>query len=1406
MYNWKRFFCQPDHGFSLSDNGFLFDPESEHGNSVNPHVLNYDQLQGNKCVVILGEPGIGKSAALVNATEVAKKNQTSRDRIIAVDLGDYGSETSLVADVFGLPEVSVQSDQAGEVTLFLDSLDECKIKVSHVARVLKRELAKLERVAERISLRIGCRTADWPASLTEFFGEIWGEEDVAVTEVVPLRRSDVIEAATQSGIDAERFLKRVIELNCQPLAIKPITLKFLIKIFNNGGDLKTNPVELYEEGCLLLCKETNTNRIESNETGNLSADQRLQLASRIAAVSIFCNRPIVSRGGSSTVRTAEEIAISELAGFKESCRGNEFDVTEHGIEEVLGTGLFSSRGSNCFGFAHQTYAEFLAARYLRTKELRTAEIQKLIFSSESNGGSVRIFPQLIETAAWVANQNKDVFDTASKCDPLALIKSDVAKASEPDRKKLVLHLLELFSQGEIAESGWTARSQYSKLNHAGLGELLIPYIEEKSLSDDTRTFAIHLAQACQLSVVQSSLVRVALDNNEPYYVRCQAARAIVAIGNVESRELLKPLVQNPAIQDFDLTLSTIVLRSLWPEFIDGKELFDLLQVPQQNTIGGSYGYFLSHELSETLTDDDLPFAIRWVAGLTQSQSSEFSVRDLVAEIAMRGWMKLDHPGVLEAMVAYCLARLKFHCQFVSKSEERFEDCEVKRRSLVERIVPGIADSDTSCFSLVVDSPELVRTSDAVWMLQKLESESRREIREHWAKLVSYVADLSDAKQLKAIKDCVESSAELKKELGLRLEALDPTSKEAARRRKIQEKHRARMKEDEKLRNPPPLDPPPAVRIAGLIEVCEQGEIEAWFDLTSDMQLEDDSTHYLKDLEEDITTLPGWQKRPPEARNRIIGIATKFLELQKCRAPEYFDKNSSPIWDRAGYKALVLLLKESVDQFNKLSKNAWDNWAASIVDHHGSPAKSDEHKKQFDKVIAERCLENSLEIVADSIKAIVRGNLNSAEVIILPQIIHRTWNEGIRATLFELANDRDLNSKLILVLLDTLLEHGCKETERFAGSLLPSPPPKNEKERGLASAAAQSLLRHADDAGWPKVWPTLKDDVELGRDIIEGVAEKDFHNCRVASKINEEQLADLYVWLTKQYPHSTDPPHSSGFVGTRRSAASYRDDILRALQHRGTVSAITALNRIRSELPELDWIHRVIVSAKRMASRESWKPVSVAGLLALTQTTDSTLVQNEAELQTAVVQSLNRLQVKLQAETPAAPDLWDTSVGRPKDENHFSDYVKRHLESDLRSRGIVSLREVEIRRGEANADGTGKGQGERTDIHVTGVVPGVIPGSFDQVRVIVEAKGSWHNEVDSAMETQLVGRYLDGNDCTHGIYLVGWYHCDQWDKKDGRYKSSRKETFAEYKARFQAQADSLPKSPNVTPVVLDCSLR
>ena len=202
------------------------------------------------------------------------------------------------------------------------------------------------------------------------------------------------------------------------------------------------------------------------------------------------------------------------------------------------------------------------------------------------------------------------------------------------------------------------------------------------------------------------------------------------------------------------------------------------------------------------------------------------------------------------------------------------------------------------------------------------------------------------------------------------------------------------------------------------------------------------------------------------------------------------------------------------------------------------------------------------------------------------------------------------------------------------------------------------------------------------------------------------------------------------------------------------------------------------------------------------------MQDGRQLLGVLIESLQRLQAKLHGETPAVAGVWNEwkqggrMLYQPKDEERFSDFVKLHLDEDLRGRGVIVNREVQIRRGEGGVPG------ERTDIHVDAIRrAGPTDEDYDTITAIVEVKGNWHRELFAAMETQMVRRYLRDNQAQHGLYLVGWFNCPQWDGSDSRKRSLPKVNIEEAQQRFDEQALHLSREGRqIVAVVLDTGLR
>jgi hypothetical protein len=122
----------------------------------------------------------------------------------------------------------------------------------------------------------------------------WGEA-VGIYELAPLRQVDVFEAARVNNIDPDAFLDEVYKREAAPLVIKPVTLTLLLNTYSWDGQFPTTQKDLYYQGCRQLCEETNQDRRDSF-TNNLTVNQRIIVAARIAAIIVFSNRTAIWTG------------------------------------------------------------------------------------------------------------------------------------------------------------------------------------------------------------------------------------------------------------------------------------------------------------------------------------------------------------------------------------------------------------------------------------------------------------------------------------------------------------------------------------------------------------------------------------------------------------------------------------------------------------------------------------------------------------------------------------------------------------------------------------------------------------------------------------------------------------------------------------------------------------------------------------------------------------------------------------------------------------------------------------------------------------------------------------------------------------------------------------------------------
>ena len=677
-----------------------------------------------------------------------------------VDLRAFQTDARLVKAVFEDPVFLDWQKGRHRLHLFLDSLDECLLRIDSVVALLLDEFKRLP--IERLSVRIACRTADWPLGLEEGLRELWENDSVEVYELAPLRRRDVAEATRAIGLDPDSFLVEVDRKEAVPLAIKPVTLEFLLNTFNRESQFPSAKKDLYFKGCRLLVEETSQSRQDARQIGRLTPDQRLVVASRVAALTLFTMRYAIWTSPDRGDVPEEDIAVSEICGGKESYNGQEIEVSDATIREVLDTGLFSSRGPNRIGWAHQTYAENLAAYYLVHRGLTHAQIMSLIVHP---GDSKRkLVPQLHETAAWIAGMVPEVFREIMDSDVEVLLKSDVATADVRDREALVRTLLKSLEEEKILYRDLGARGTYRKLSYPGLADHLKVYLTDRTKSLIVRREATDIAEACELVDVQDDLSNIALDSTEPRELRTNAAYAIARIGSDNAKKRLKPLLESPPSDDPDDELKGCALRALWPSNITAEELFSILRQPSNDSLIGAYHMFLSYDLPKQIQKAHLTAALDWLESQPSRHELPFAFRNLIDAIIDKAWDCVDEPDVLAKFARLATNNLR---RFISdEKREAFRDKinrdDEKRRCVLQKAVSIMSDIERGSRALLYSRTQFALSGDVLWMIARLTSVTSDHEMQTWTHLISGAFDPAESTQVDAILTACDAEPTLAK--------------------------------------------------------------------------------------------------------------------------------------------------------------------------------------------------------------------------------------------------------------------------------------------------------------------------------------------------------------------------------------------------------------------------------------------------------------------------------------------------------------------------------------------------------------------------------------------------------------------------------------------------------------------
>jgi len=917
VFPWKRFWVPLDSQISCGffGEGFLDDPESEW--SPNHEIARtLESLLATKCLILCGEPGLGKSVALEQAFPAVDYAAGGNASIIWVRFRDIPDSSAFTRRVFESSRWKSWIKSNETLTLVLDGLDEGLIKIKDFVSFLTSELQSVPR--DRLKLIIACRTADWPFAAGNELLRLFGFElSRSLWELCPLRRIDAELAAEGFGVQKQPFLEQVFEKHVATLAARPVTLFFLLRQFAADGQLKGTHRDIYERGILDLCREPDPKRAEARrKQEGIALEQLRDGAAYLAALLILSGRSAISTASHLGSVSEGDLNLDSIVTYPDFAK----IADQKSVVASLNTALFSSRGENRLGFAHQTFAECLTAR--QVSKMPLAQLSELFCAQD--GTNEYVIPQLAETAAWLAGTNYQFLQHVLKIDPEVLLRSDIARIQGETKKDIVAAILDKASRLELFDD-IRLRRFLSGLKHHGLAEQLWTYIQDPNVSIVARRLALEIAEDCRLDELNDKLLAVVCNSSWDQQVRQRAARTLRKTLPADRLTALESLGRGECEPDPDDEIKGCALYRLVPGVWTIATALQYLPPPKNDHFHGTYYMFLNYEAPTRITVEDLTPLVNWLEDIEHCFDILSPFSGLASRAVTLALENLHRSDIRQATVRLWRAkRRKYEHLSTGRRDDQLQaslDNDLIRRDLASAVIddPGTTEEDVA--HLLFDSLSLLQARDLRWVLEKLPAVNANQL-PVWTRVVCYLARPENIVSywdllLQRIQEIPNLQAAFS---WLRAWDIDaPESRQAKAQYLRDIRRRKRWNRRAKA-------PDPTALIAADLKEVAKGNYWQWVNLSAHLSLKPGDTHYDAHLRHDLTQEAGWQAADEQTRVEIRNAARQFL--LHCK-DGYHELGVRTNYCDPGYLA-IWLLREEIASDKALEEAVSHNWIGAIV--------------------------------------------------------------------------------------------------------------------------------------------------------------------------------------------------------------------------------------------------------------------------------------------------------------------------------------------------------------------------------------------------------------------------------------------------------------------------------------------
>ncbi|MGW6769237.1 hypothetical protein ACWGBX_02305 [Streptomyces sp. NPDC055037] len=276
---WSRWWG-PEQAETRLFGGVLLDPRDDYARFVNGHLKELRDFAACRALVLLGEPGTGKSSELEK--EILRR-RSSGQYVEPILLREFLTASEVREVVRDAVTRWCEAGSPGDLTFAFDGFDEPLFAIGNLADVLERVLARLD--TDRLRVLITSRRSMWRGRLETAFARWWPGSASAALVLAPLTMREIRQAAATELTDPDGFVTWLKTAGVQLLAASPMMLRLLLAAYAKG-DMPTQRRHIYALGVEGLVAEANADRADRGREGP-PLRKRLSAAKQLAAVSLL---------------------------------------------------------------------------------------------------------------------------------------------------------------------------------------------------------------------------------------------------------------------------------------------------------------------------------------------------------------------------------------------------------------------------------------------------------------------------------------------------------------------------------------------------------------------------------------------------------------------------------------------------------------------------------------------------------------------------------------------------------------------------------------------------------------------------------------------------------------------------------------------------------------------------------------------------------------------------------------------------------------------------------------------------------------------------------------------------------------------------------------------------------------